>query len=61
MISHEVPVLVLKITLLGHGEVGKSSIMRSYTNEPIQDTYQPTIGLEFKIKEIELDGKQVKL
>ena len=41
--------------------VGKSSLLLRYANKSFSSTFITTIGIDFKIKNIELDGKRVKL
>ena len=41
--------------------MGKSSLLLRFANDEFQDTYMSTVGLDFKIRTIEIDGKLVKL
>ena len=41
----------VKISLLGNGGVGKTSIKRVFTGQPMQRNYSATIGSEFVIKD----------
>mmetsp|Transcript_23150 Transcript_23150/g.72128 ORF Transcript_23150/g.72128 Transcript_23150/m.72128 type:complete len:186 (+) Transcript_23150:153-710(+) len=41
--------------------VGKSSLMLRYTEDTYSDEYIGTIGVDFKIRTLNLDGKRVKL
>ncbi len=52
---------IFKIVLIGDTNVGKSSILLRYTDDIYHSRYISTIGVDFKIKTIELDGKIVKL
>ncbi|XP_059479430.1 ras-related protein Rab-8A isoform X2 [Neocloeon triangulifer] len=50
-----------KILVLGDSNVGKTCIVHRYCDERYYDTYISTIGIDFKQKIINLDGKPVKL
>mmetsp|Transcript_6955 Transcript_6955/g.14419 ORF Transcript_6955/g.14419 Transcript_6955/m.14419 type:complete len:210 (+) Transcript_6955:1394-2023(+) len=49
-----------KILLIGDSGVGKSSILLRFTEDAF-DELPPTIGVDFKVKSMRVDGKQVKL
>ncbi|XP_062117380.1 ras-related protein RABC2a-like [Humulus lupulus] len=52
--------LSFKILLIGDSGVGKSSLLVSFiSNSP--DNLAPTIGVDFKIKLLTVDGKRLKL
>jgi small GTP-binding protein len=50
-----------KIILVGDSAVGKSSLMTRYTENYYNNSFISTIGVDFKIKNIIVDGKKVKL
>lgn len=53
---------LFKILLVGSRHVGKSSIMTTLDTNTFQNSsYLPTIGLDFVIQTIHLDGKIVKM
>ncbi|KAJ5067349.1 ras-related protein rabd2a-like [Anaeramoeba ignava] len=52
---------LLKILLVGDIAVGKSSLLLRFADDRFQDSYNPTIGVDFKIKTIEKDGQKIKL
>jgi len=52
---------MLKVILLGDGGVGKSSLMNVYVSGKFSADSFHTIGVEFLIKEIEVDNKKVAL
>ncbi|XP_062603440.1 ras-related protein Rab-1A-like [Saccostrea cucullata] len=52
---------VFKILLIGDSGVGKSSLMLKFTDESFTETYISTIGVDFKIRTLEIDGKTVRL
>ena len=47
--------------MLGDSGVGKSSIILRYSENQFQDTIMASIGVEFKIKNIELNNKKIKM
>lgn len=51
----------LNIILLGDVAVGKSCLMLRFTEDHFSNLYAHTIGLDFKIKRMELEGHSVKL
>ncbi|WWC66394.1 uncharacterized protein I206_100296 [Kwoniella pini CBS 10737] len=63
MSSTNQPNLNLKLLLIGNSSVGKSSLLLRFTdNEFLTDEETAaTIGVDFKVKSIELDGKRYKL
>eukprot|EP01106_Pelomyxa_sp_JSP_P018718 TRINITY_DN889_c0_g1_i1.p1 TRINITY_DN889_c0_g1~~TRINITY_DN889_c0_g1_i1.p1 ORF type:complete len:211 (-),score=60.60 TRINITY_DN889_c0_g1_i1:126-758(-) len=50
-----------KILLIGDSGVGKSCLLLRFADDYWTDTYISTIGVDFKIKTIELDGKIIKM
>ncbi|XP_033645117.1 ras-related protein Rab-10-like isoform X1 [Asterias rubens] len=53
--------LILKFLLVGDSEVGKSSIVLRYSDNNYRESFISTIGIDFKIKTVELQGKKIKL
>ncbi|KAM3145999.1 hypothetical protein pb186bvf_001977 [Paramecium bursaria] len=52
---------LFKILLIGNQEVGKSSILLRFADGCFNESYLPTIGVDFKIKTINVKDKEVKL
>jgi Ras-related protein Rab-1A len=52
---------LFKLLIIGDSGVGKSSLLLQYIDSIYADNYISTIGVDFKIKTIDLDGKQIKL
>ncbi len=52
---------LFKILLIGDSGVGKSCILLRFTEDTYSEAYISTIGVDFKIKTIELGGKIIKL
>ena len=52
---------IFKILLLGNSDVGKSSIILRYVDNSWSDTFVPTIGVDFKVKSLDVDNKSIKM
>ena len=52
---------IFKILIIGDSSVGKSNILLRYTDNIFHDTFLPTIGVDFKVRQIELLNKKIKL
>ena len=52
---------IFKVLLIGDSGVGKSSLLLRFADDTYTDCYISTIGVDFKIKTVELDGETVKL
>lgn len=52
---------VFKYILVGDTSVGKSSLLSTYNKGSFSDSSNPTMGVEFATKKIEMDGKVIKL
>ena len=52
---------IFKVLLLGNSNVGKSSLFLRFVDDVWNDTFVPTIGVDFKIKTLEIDSKKVKM
>jgi small GTP-binding protein len=53
--------LIVKISLLGDGAVGKTSLRRRFMGEGFEQSYQLTIGADFASKVTTLsDGREIK-
>ena len=51
----------MKIVLVGASGVGKSSLMLRFTDDKFNETYVNTIGVDFRFRTLEIDGKKVKV
>lgn len=51
-----------KFIILGDNNCGKTSLLGRYADDVIQtEEYYPTIGVDFKIKTVESNGKNIKI
>ena len=50
-----------KILLIGNSSVGKSSLLLRFVDSKWNETFVPTIGVDFKVKTMEVEGKKIKL
>ena len=52
---------LLKICITGNSSVGKSNILLRYTDNIFNESFLPTIGVDFKVKRIEIGKETAKL
>lgn len=52
---------LFKLLLIGDSGVGKSCLLLRFSDDTYHESYISTIGVDFKIRTIELDGKTIKL
>mmetsp|Transcript_16898 Transcript_16898/g.21858 ORF Transcript_16898/g.21858 Transcript_16898/m.21858 type:complete len:197 (+) Transcript_16898:100-690(+) len=50
-----------KLLMIGDSGVGKTCLLLRYANDSFSPTFITTIGIDFKIKNVEVDGKRIKL
>ncbi|NXO42741.1 RB18B protein, partial [Locustella ochotensis] len=53
--------LTLKLLLVGDSAVGKSSLLRRFTDGAFEPRLKPTVGIDIKVKKMVLDGRAVQL
>ncbi|XP_062451683.1 ras-related protein Rab-18-B-like isoform X1 [Rhea pennata] len=53
--------LTLKLLLIGDSAVGKSSLLLRFTEGAFEPCQKPTIGVDFKVKKMVVDGHTVQL
>ena len=53
--------LVAKLLIIGDSGVGKSSLLLRYCDDSFSSHFLTTIGIDFKLKTVNIDGKKVKL
>lgn len=54
-------IAVLKVVVAGDGGVGKTSLIRRYATGKFQESRLMTIGVDFQIQVVNIDGRPVKL
>lgn len=59
--SYKDPDYFFKILLVGDSGVGKSSLMQRFAEDFFPTSFFPTIGVDFKFKNIELNNLLIKL
>ena len=52
---------LFKYLIIGNSGVGKSCLLIRFTDDKFEEGYVTTIGVDFKIKTLEIEGKSVKL
>merc|ERR1711939_308182 len=53
--------MLIKLLLIGDSGVGKSCLLCRYADDVFNSNFIATIGIDFKVRTIELDGKKIKL
>jgi Ras-related protein Rab-4B len=56
---YEEPKYILKITLLGEKNVGKTSLVYRYIENKFRESYKATLGVNLLKKDMEVDGNSV--
>ena len=57
----EIEIPLFKIILCGKSGVGKTNILQVFNNEPFQSKHLSTVGLDFRVKKLEMDDGLYKL
>ncbi len=52
---------VFKTLIIGDSSVGKSNILLRFSDNVFHETFLPTIGVDFKIKNVSVYDKTIKL
>lgn len=52
---------LFKLLVIGEAGVGKTCILLRYTSDSFTNNHLPTIGIDFKLKLIKIDGYDIKL
>ncbi|XP_018646131.1 rab15, 13, 10, 1, 35, 5, and, putative [Schistosoma mansoni] len=50
-----------KLLLVGDSSVGKTNLLLRFSDNSFSKTFIATIGIDFKVRTIEIDGKKIKL
>ncbi|KAF6030687.1 RAB10 [Bugula neritina] len=53
--------LLFKLLLIGDSGVGKTCLLFRFSDDAFNTTFISTIGIDFKIKTVDLGGKKIKL
>ena len=61
MVSSQEYDYLFKLLLIGDSGVGKSCLLLRFADDTYTDSFISTIGVDFKIRTIELEGKVIKL
>lgn len=51
---------LIKLVVLGDAKSGKSSLLRRLVDDSYSDNYAATIGVDFRIKNVNIEGKRLK-
>eukprot|EP01016_Furgasonia_blochmanni_P012680 TRINITY_DN1633_c0_g2_i1.p3 TRINITY_DN1633_c0_g2~~TRINITY_DN1633_c0_g2_i1.p3 ORF type:complete len:215 (+),score=25.89 TRINITY_DN1633_c0_g2_i1:837-1481(+) len=61
MIERNTNELIAKLLILGDSKVGKTSILTNFTENVFASHTAPTLGIDYKIKKVTIDGTEIKL
>ena len=61
MESDEKPLYSFKITVIGDGRVGKSSLIQKYTENSFNEDYLKTLGANFSLYDKSIDDCEIRL
>ncbi|KAJ1636300.1 hypothetical protein T492DRAFT_570601, partial [Pavlovales sp. CCMP2436] len=50
-----------QLMMIGDTTVGKTSLLLRFADDDFNESVLATIGIDFKIKTMEIDGRRVKL
>uniref|UniRef100_A0A3B4APK7 small monomeric GTPase n=1 Tax=Periophthalmus magnuspinnatus TaxID=409849 RepID=A0A3B4APK7_9GOBI len=53
--------ILFRLLMLGDSGVGKTSMLRSFTDSDFESSHISTIGVDFKMKTLEMDGLKVRV
>ena len=53
--------IIPQLLMIGDSGVGKTCLLLRYANDSFSPTFITTIGIDFKIKNVDIDGKRIKL
>mmetsp|Transcript_68136 Transcript_68136/g.156347 ORF Transcript_68136/g.156347 Transcript_68136/m.156347 type:complete len:200 (+) Transcript_68136:44-643(+) len=57
----EIPSHTTKVVLIGDAGVGKTSLLTRFSNDAFDSEYIGTIGIDFKNKTLDVDGRRVRI
>ena len=52
---------IVKVVIIGDSGVGKTNILMRFCDNDFKTNYSATIGVDFKIKAVHVNGKKIKL
>lgn len=53
--------LMCKFLIIGSSQVGKTNLLTRFSDDLYTETHITTIGVDFKCKEIKVNGKMMKM
>lgn len=52
---------IMRLLIIGNSSVGKTCLLRRFSEGIYQDSFIPTIGIDFAVKKLTIDNKVVKI
>ena len=59
--AHAADAVQIKLLLIGDSSVGKTSLLLRYVDDKFSPSFVSTIGIDFKVKRVRVDGTDVRL
>jgi len=53
--------IMIKLLIIGDSSVGKTCLLQKFCDGIYSDTHIATIGIDFKIKTIDVENKKIKM
>ena len=50
-----------KVIIVGDSGVGKTNLLTRYCDNTFEDNYVATVGVDFKLKVVDIEGTRVRL
>jgi len=51
----------MKLVVIGNSSVGKTCLLRRFSQGFYSDTFIPTVGIDFVVKKLKIDNKIIKI
>ena len=52
---------MLRLLIVGNSSVGKTCLLRRFSEGAYSETFIPTVGIDFAVKNINIDNKVIKV
>jgi GTPase SAR1 family protein len=52
---------MMRLLVVGNSSVGKTCLLRRFSDGSYSDNFIPTVGIDFAVKKIKIDNKIIKV
>lgn len=52
---------MMKLLVVGNSSVGKTCLLRRFSQGFYSDSFIPTVGIDFVVKKLKIDNKVIKI